>query len=61
MSNYKLNVNNFSIEKDERFFAYVNTIDANRIVKLLNRQEETIESIAKEENNLDENDSNETK
>ena len=44
MSNYKFNVNNFSIEKDERFFAYVNTIEANRIVKTLNEQEETIQT-----------------
>ena len=42
MSNYKFNVNNFSIEKDERFFAYVNIIGAERIVKTLNEQEETI-------------------
>lgn len=45
MSKYAFNVNNFSIEKDERFFAYVNTIDANRIVKLLNEREETIERL----------------
>ena len=44
MSKYAFNVNNFSIEKDERFFAYVNTIEANRIVKTLNEQEETIQN-----------------
>ena len=44
MSKYAFNVNNFSIEKDERFFAYVNTIEANRIVKTLNEQEETIQT-----------------
>ena len=45
MSRYQFNVNNFSIEKDERFFAYVNIINANQIVKLLNEQEETIERL----------------
>lgn len=44
MSKYAFNVNNFSIEKDERFFAYVDVIDANRIVELLNEQEETIQT-----------------
>ena len=44
MSKYTFNVNNFSIEKDERFFAYIDIIDANRIVELLNEQEETIQT-----------------
>ena len=44
MSKYKFNVNNYSIEKDERFFAYIDIIDANRIVELLNVQEETIQT-----------------
>ena len=44
MSKYAFNVNNFSIEKDERFFAYVDIFGANRIVKLLNEQEETIQN-----------------
>ena len=50
MSKYQFNVNNFSIEKDERFFAYINTIDANRIVKMLNKQEEEIQEL-KQRNN----------
>ena len=45
MSKYQFNVNNFSIEKDERFFAYINTIDANRIVKMLNEQEREIQRL----------------
>ena len=52
MSNYKFNVNNFSIEKDERFFAYVDFIDANKIVKMLNKQEKQIEELEKEVLNL---------
>ena len=49
MSKYTFNVNNFSIEKDKRFFAYVDFIDANRIVKLLNEQDKKIREL-KEEN-----------
>lgn len=45
MSKYQCNVNNFSIEKDEQFFAYINITGANRIVKLLNGQEEQIQSL----------------
>lgn len=45
MSKYQCNVNKYCIEKDERFFAYINIVDANRIVKLLNEQEETIERL----------------
>ena len=48
MSKYAFNVNNFSIEKDEHFFAYIDTIDANRIVKLLNEQEKRIKSLEEE-------------
>ena len=48
MSKYAFNVNNFSIEKDERFIAYVDFIDANRIVKLLNKQEKRIKSLEEE-------------
>ena len=45
MSKYAFNVNNFSIEKDERFFAYVDVIDANRIVELLNEQDAQIKEL----------------
>lgn len=45
MSKYQCNVNNFSIEKDERFFAYINIVGAKRIVKLLNKQEEKIKEL----------------
>ena len=48
MSKYTFNVNNFSINKNERFFAYINVIGANRIVKLLNEQEEQIHSLKEE-------------
>lgn len=51
MSKYTFNVNNFSIEKDKQFFAYTSVMDANRIVKTLNKQEEEIKSL-KLENQL---------
>lgn len=51
MSKYTFNVNNFSIEKDEQFFAYTNVMDANKIVKTLNKQEAEIKSL-KLENQL---------
>lgn len=51
MSKYTFNVNNFSIEKDKQFFAYTNVMDANRIIKTLNKQEEEIKSL-KLENQL---------
>lgn len=50
MSKYQCNVNNFSIEKDEKFFAYINVVDANRIVKLLNEQDERIQELEHELN-----------
>ncbi len=43
MSKYKYNVNKYCIEKDEVLFAYIHGVDANRIVKLLNEQEEQLE------------------
>ena len=52
MTEYSYNVNKNCIEKDERFFAYVNTIDANRIVKLLNEQEKRIKELEQENKQL---------
>ena len=45
MSKYTFNVNKYCIEKDERFFAYVDVIDANRIVELLNEQDAQIQEL----------------
>lgn len=42
MNKYSYNVNKNTIEKYGQFFAYVNVIDANRIVKLLNEQDKQI-------------------
>lgn len=42
MNKYSYNVNKNTIEKYGQFFAYVNVIDVNRIVKLLNEQDKQI-------------------
>lgn len=48
MSKYTFNVNKYCIEKDDRFFAYVNVVGANRIVKFLNEQEKRMQFLKEE-------------
>ena len=48
MSKYTFNVNKYCIEIDGRFFAYVNVVGANRIVKFLNEQEKRMEFLKEE-------------
>jgi len=45
---FTFNVNKYCIEKDDRFFAYVNVVGANRIVKFLNEQEKRMEFLKEE-------------
>ena len=42
---FKYNVNQNSIEDKGKFKAFVNTVDAHRIVNLLNEQNETIQRL----------------
>lgn len=48
MTKYKYNVNKNCIEKNSKFVAYVNVIDAKQIVDLLNEQEDKLKRIEKE-------------
>ena len=45
---FTFNVNKYCIEKDDRFFAYVNVVGANRIVKFLNEQEKRMQFLKEE-------------
>lgn len=52
MTDYSYNVNKNCIVQNGKFIAYVDVIDANRIVKLLNEQNKRIKDLECRINNI---------